>query len=313
MVAMAWPLLSRFSNSEPEPIAFTPIALIDLPPQPAEPGTASEPEAGLTSIAPFPQQPSSSPPALPTAPLPRPFVNPVPSDSSGGDTLADSSPPLQPTPPSLQSETIGTSTTEATIPDGERLESALESQATATTPEPAAASPLPSIASDAPEFATIPIEIPTPDVSETLPISPSPSPSPLAQVDVSREITPVNLTVRLDFERMAAEKAGDNPDRLAAPEGGVESREISTVDESACAGALKPEVMQSLGVKIALQVSTDVRGQVTQTAAQSVSQNPAYNELARCLVQHWGFVPAEDEGEPVPSSALLVWVTIDQP
>ena len=116
----------------------------------------------------------------------------------------------------------------------------------------------------------------------------------------------------LTFDEKEIEQAGDNPDRLATPADEGTSREISTVAESACAGVLKPEIMQSLGIKVALQISTDVTGQVTQASTQVTSRNSAYDELARCLVQHWGFIPAEDEGEPIPSNALRVWVTIDR-
>lgn len=324
LAIVALPLLYQLSGSEIQPIASVPIELMDLPAESAKPVEASaqtESKSALASIAASPSQsPSGQNTPAPSQPAPEPAavvtpsqmpqslapvatvdslrVSPLPRANSQG-----AAPPAQP-----ESAESAERTETGTVP-GTGARSLPQPTPTETPPIPPTVTP----PTETPGFATIPIEVPTPDVSETLPIPPSPaSPSPVAQVEVNRENAPVNLTVSLDFERISVAEAGDNPDQLAAPEGGVASQEISTLDEFACAGVLKPEILQSLGVKVALQISTDISGQVIQIAAQVPSRNVAYNELARCLVQHWDFVPAEEAGEPVPSNALRVWVTIDR-
>lgn len=310
----AIPLWHRLSSPAIDIVASVPIELVDLPPETPESSAQIAAAASSNSSSPDPTAAKPSPQATAAPPTPKISRSMMPETRS---------PVLSPSQPAEGTDGTERSTSDAEAagstgigqPDpaneatsgemGNPTESSaqtLESEA----PEPETPEP------ETPEFATIPIDRPPPDVSQTLPINPSELPSPTAQVGVNRETTPVNLTVSLDFEQIPIEQAGDNPDRLAAPAEDVTRREISTVAESACAGVLKPEIMQSLGVKVALQVSTDITGQVIQASTKVTSRNPAYDELARCLVQHWGFIPAEDEGEPIPSNALLVWVTIDR-
>lgn len=326
LAIVALPLLHQLSGSEIQPIASVPIELIDLPAEFAKPAEASaqaESKSALASIAASPSQAPSgqnTPASSPPAPEPAAVVTPSQMPQSLAPVAAVGSSRVSPLPranpqsaaPPAQTENAESpERTETGMVPGTGARSLPQPTPTETPPTETPSTVTPP--TETPRFATIPIEVPTPDVSETLPVLPSPaSPSPLAQVEVNRENAPVSLTVSLAFERIPVAEAGDNPDQLAAPEGGVASQEISTLDEFACAGVLKPEILQSLGVKVALQISTDISGQVTQTAAQVPSRNVAYNELARCLVQHWGFVPAEEAGEPVPSNALRVWVTIDR-
>lgn len=315
IVAVPW--LGRIS-SPAATFSAVPVGLIDLPPE--APSASTENPSALAAIA-----ASRQTPARPNTPASSPSANASPAALPRLSQPAASATPAAPSAmTSRSSSPAANPSAQAEVQTATATPSPANSAATVPTAQPnpatpagtataAGASPGPSPTTAAtPGFATIPIDVPTPDVSETLPIRPIPqSPSPLAQVEVNRENTPVRLTVSLELEQVADE-IGDDPDRLAAPSDGVTNREISTVSESACAGTLKPEIMQSLGVKVGLQVSTDATGQVTQIAAQVPSRNPAYNELARCLVQHWGFAPAEDGGDPVPSNALLVWVTIDR-
>jgi len=313
LAVAAIPLWQRLSSPPVERVASVPIELVDLPPEVSEsatqlaaPAHSNSSSSNITAAKPVPQATAAPPtPKISRSMMPE-TRSPVPSSSQQGEGTDGSE--------------LSTSDTEATgstgivqpspaneATSGEAGDPTGQSSQTSGTSEPETPE-----TPETPEFATIPIDRPPPDVSQTLPINPNPIPSPTAQVEVNRETTPINLTVSLDFERIPIEQAGDNPDRLATPADEVTSREISTVAESACAGVLKPEIMQSLGIKVALQVSTDVTGQVTQASTQVTSRNSAYDELARCLVQHWGFIPAEDEGEPIPSNALRVWVTIDR-
>lgn len=328
----AVPWLSRLSSPEAEIVSSVPIDLVTLSPE--TPGSSQlERDPALTSIAASPDQNSVSDQNSdsPSPAAPGKSVSQFPAASSTPKVIRSAAPPVTPAPssstpsitPSLppepaqdvnsspQPNSVESPTDDAGTVDsdgaGQFGETTEAASASATGSSPQA----PAI-TETPGFATIPIDRPPPDVSETLPISPDEIPSPMAQVEVNRENTPVNLIVRLDFDRLPVEQAGDDPDRLAAPEEDITSQEISTVDESACAGVLKPEVMESLGVRVALQVGTDATGKVIQVARQVTSRNSAYDELARCLVQHWGFVPAEEEGQPVPSNALLVWVTIER-
>lgn len=319
----AVPLLSRLSSPGTEVISSMPIDLVDLPPETLE-SSQLERDPVLASIAASPNQSSAnqSPAApgksvfqSPTAPKvlqsAAPQTNPAPSSA-----IPSSVPSLPPEPPQDFDSSSQTGSTESLTGNMEATNSngAVQPGEATKATSGSATEQLPQTpaVTEAPGFETIPIDRPPPDVSETLPLPPNEISSPMAQVEVNRENTPVTLMVSLDFDRLPAEQAGDAPDRLAVPEGDITSQEFSTVDESACAGVLKPEVMESLGVRMALQVSTDATGKVTHAAPHVTSRNSAYDELARCLVQHWTFVPAEEEGQPVPSNALLVWVTIER-
>lgn len=315
LVVAAIPLWQRLSSPLVERVASVPIELVDLPPETPEssaqiaaPANQNLPSPDTTSAKPVPQATT----APSTAKISR-SVTPeaMPSASPASPQPASSQVENSETLPTGEPEVTGENGIVQPNPDTETTSGARGNSTEQSSQTPGASEPETS-EPETPEFATIPIDRPPPDVSQTLPTTPNEIPSPTAQVEVTRETIPINLTVNLDFERISIEQAGDNPDRLAAPTDEVISREISTVAESACAGVLKPEIMQSLGIKVALQVSTDATGRVTQASTQVTSRNPAYDELARCLVQHWGFVPAEDEGEPIPSNALQVWVTIDR-
>jgi TonB family protein len=66
------------------------------------------------------------------------------------------------------------------------------------------------------------------------------------------------------------------------------------------------------GTTAAIQVVTDAQGQVTEAVLRQSSQNPAYDDLALCLVKNWGYEPAIAQAQPVPSQALMVLVRIDR-
>jgi outer membrane biosynthesis protein TonB len=75
---------------------------------------------------------------------------------------------------------------------------------------------------------------------------------------------------------------------------------------------VKPEVIQFLGKTVVMEVGTDVKGKVVNTVMQESSHSLAYDELAICLVKHWGFEPAIAQSEPVANDGLIVRITIDR-
>jgi TonB family protein len=162
--------------------------------------------------------------------------------------------------------------------------------------------PTPAI-TPTPLIATQPIDVPVPDVSGTLPVSESPTPSGVT----GQVIIPSRLVANLTTEPIQQ----NNPliDEVAHPKTAMQTFSSNPV-ASPC--AVKPEAVQVLGETVAMEVMTDAKGKVINTVMQQSSQNPAYDELATCLVKHWSFEPAIAQSEPVANDGLVVRITIDR-
>jgi outer membrane biosynthesis protein TonB len=268
----AMPLLSRLAKP-PVDAASIPIELVEL--------STINPtySADVTDV---PQSVDPSPEAVTS--VPSKIVGPIPPELETNAPVAAPAP--KPVAPSIAPPSVP-------VP----------------APSPSS-SPAPPLQPETSEFLTVPIDRPPPDVSETLPTDPA-DPSSLAQVEVDEARTPVRLVASLEAERIPVEQAADNPDQLAAPVGGVVQQDVATLGDAACLNAVTPAILQAIGTRTGVQVATDAAGQVVQTILQTSSQNPDYDRLVECLVQHWSFNPAETANQPVPSRALLVWVTIE--
>lgn len=153
-----------------------------------------------------------------------------------------------------------------------------------------------------PLIATQPIDVPVPDVMETLP--------PEAEKDmgtVTEQIAvPSELTASLTT---ALPEASDPPlDEAAYPKQEVQTFAANSTS-SPC--MMSPEAVPFLGKTVAMQVMTDESGQVVDTVTQESSQSTAYDELATCLVKNWDFEPAIAQGQPVATDGLVVRITIE--
>lgn len=301
----AMPLLGRLAKP-PVDTASVSIELVDLT-------TVDPTDSGEANLVPSESANSDSPDAAAT-PLPSKIVGPIPSNEPAPNTPEPTVPTQSPISAQLPTpKTVSPSiapplvSAPETAPDSET-----NPDSTASPPTSPSSAPAPPLQPEASEFLTVPIDRPPPDVSETLPLpDDAVDPSSLAQVGVDETRTPVRLTASLETERIPAEQAEDTPDQLAAPMAGKTQQDVATLGDAACLNTVTPAVLQAIGTRVGVQVATDVAGQVVQTVLQTPSQNPDYDRLAECLVQHWGFNPAETQDQPVPSRALLVWVTIE--
>lgn len=162
--------------------------------------------------------------------------------------------------------------------------------------------PLPSEV-PSPLIATLPIDVPVPDVSETLPI-----PTESASVVTNQVTIPSHLVASITSSP-APEGNEAALDAAAEPKTEVQTFSSNPAN-SPC--LVTPEAVRFLGKTVAMQVVTDKTGQVIQTRTQESSQNPAYDALATCLVKNWEFEPAIARGEPVENDGLVVRITIDR-
>jgi outer membrane biosynthesis protein TonB len=287
----AMPLLGRLAKP-PVDAASIPIELVEL--------STINPTYSADASPDVPQSVDPSPEAVTS--VPSKIVGPIPPELETNAPVAAPAPkPVAPSiaPPSVPVPAPTPSSAPVPAPPS----------VPAPAPSPSSA-PAPPLQPETSEFLTVPIDRPPPDVSETLPTDPA-DPSSLAQVEVDEARTPVRLVASLEAERIPVEQAADNPDQLAAPVGGVVQQDVATLGDAACLNAVTPAILQAIGTRTGVQVATDAAGQVVQTILQTSSQNPDYDRLVECLVQHWNFNPAETANQPVPSRALLVWVTIE--
>lgn len=169
-------------------------------------------------------------------------------------------------------------------------------------------SPTPS---ESPSLVTESIAVPIPDVSATLAPSET-SPSPLPHLVISAAIASPRLSASLKLDRLPTPPGEMEPEVMATPKHGVMAQTFANPAAFPCLPLVTPEATQFWGETVAVQVTTDAAGQVTGTQVQQSSDNPAYDNLAQCIVEHWEFEPARVNDQPVPDHSLLVRVTLNQ-
>lgn len=159
----------------------------------------------------------------------------------------------------------------------------------------------PILSSPAP-LATQPIDVPVPDVTETLPPEALEPPETVTEhITIPNELT-ASLTTA------PPETSDPLLDEAAYPKQEVQTFAANSAG-SPC--LMSPEAVPFLGKTVAMEVMTDESGQVIETVTQESSQSTAYDELATCLVKNWDFEPAIAQGEPIATDGLIVWITIE--
>lgn len=334
LVVLSVPFLSRLSEQQTVSSAVS-VDLIELPPQaPAELeseiAVAPEENTSSPSAAASPPQPAAdqvtppvaNPAPAPAAPdaigfspeIPASFTPPSPDPVAPSPPTPFVAPPLSQLPPLTPAPPLEESTPTEDLSSPDPVSDAdptqPDQQNSENTDPLSAANRDPD---DAQGFSTVPIDIPVPDVSETLPLpADDPNPSELAQTEIDPTAAPIALTASLSLDRIPTSTPEESLEQLAAPVAGTTLPVIADPRISPCAQEIQPGVLSALGTPVTLQVSTDVQGQVIQTTPLEPSQNQAYDALAQCLVQNWEFSPATLGGEPVPSDALLVRIVLEQ-
>ena len=268
-----------FAPSVP-PIPSAPIPPVSAP----TPTTTLPPSIPAQTSAPLPQlEPAPLPPSSPAiAPEFPPGVigNPFPELDPSPIPESTAPDPALPASPTADSPAEGES-----IPNS-------ESAAAPATPTP-------------PQVVALPIDVPVPDVSETLPV-PSPSVAQLEQVETPQQAVPVMLTASVTPAEPAPD-ANALPDAIARP---LQDSETFAADPRSSPCLITPEVIPYLGETVAVQVTTNEAGQATDASVRQPSSSPVYDDLAVCMVKQWQFEPAISQGNPVPSNALVVAVRI---
>lgn len=161
--------------------------------------------------------------------------------------------------------------------------------------------PLP-LPNPSPLIVTQQIDVPVPDVTETF----STEADQQAEAITEEIVVPSELTASLTATL-------PETDDLPLDEAAYPKQEVQTfaANSSSSPCVMSPEAVPFLGKTVEMEVMTDELGQVVDTVTQESSQNPAYDELATCLVKNWEFEPAIARGQPVATDGLVVRITIE--
>lgn len=330
------------SNVSSAASSYTSIDLVNLPKVPPPSGSAP-----TTMVKPTAKSPPASAAAPSTAPVPAP-PSALVDDQGLEDQAIVWSPPrpnLRPSPQTVPSPSAQPSQA-ASLPRSRRVNPSTATASPAPSASPLARSatdrlrppvrPLPQSPQPAPQIAASPlaspsigspipspiaplpypeavqsptglpterIQVPIPDVTAS--VVPPPTtvsvPSPIA---VSANIAPIRLTANFSVAPLPEIDRRDRPDVLATP------KAPNQPPHPECLRLVTAEAEQFFGRTVAMQVATDVTGQVTDTHVQRSSDSREYDALAQCIVKRWAFVPAQKHHRPVPSTAQLISITI---
>ena len=156
-----------------------------------------------------------------------------------------------------------------------------------------------------------------PDVSEAIAAAPSTVDSDNLN-SANSEAAPVGVTLSLSSSSHV------NPDgdtsvktlEIARP---IDHSTTFLPDPSASACQITPDVLNRVGVPIALQIATDAQGKVINVKIYQSSGSLDYDQLAACLVtQQWRFEPAialnasGTQRQAIASDELLITITINR-
>jgi TonB family protein len=290
----------------------TPIDFVELPADLVDLDKSSDSDRSRPQPPPPLPPRAAKPPATPV----KPSAKPVPASQPAAS--------VQPASDSHDSPVVSAADiadVEKSIPAEEpaapRLEQAIQPAPASPTPSPSAnpvvepefsrVSPLPTPTAS-PLITTQRIDVPIPDVTETLPL-PAEAPEDLSAVGTNQVTIPSHLTASLTTDSLPAEDNQPELDETAQPKTEVQTFS-SNPSMSPC--LVTPEAVQFLGKTVAMQVVTDETGKVVDTVTQESSESREYDELATCLVKNWSFEPAIARGEPVANDGLVVRITIDR-
>ncbi len=293
------------------PTALTQAAARAIAPPPTQVPQPSIPSAFAPTalVGDRPLAPSPTPVPSPRLPEPQPSITPNPSPSPLASPLTQ-----PPTPSDIVNPTES-----------------------ASSPEPLPSEPLPepsSPALDQPEPGE-PVS-PQSDLGETLPDAPNsyagevatnpvsggaagtgnPDASGntpgtgLSEVSVNGQGLPTSLTVSVvSTNQLPPSETADIPDQSAI----LLANSFTVVADPTQPGAcqITPESVNFFGATVAMRVTVEPTRRVSETQIQQGSDSAEYNELASCLVkQNLEFTPASTAGVEVPSSNLVVSITV---
>jgi hypothetical protein len=298
LVMAAFPFFDRLMSPSLETSSI-PVEWVELPPI-DRPISQEQPQPVPEATPPEPAPQTSEPPpqkivgditgqAGTIQPLPQTEQTPIgysPEARSVEEIPVPAIPdplPAQPTPP-------------ATSQPPETVEDATQNPAQSSAQPPQAAANEPVN-----EFPTIPIDRPPPDLSERLDIPPEPiDPSTLSRTDINTEAP---TAVFMAFLALIPAPVAGEP---APPPSEITSRNISDPATSSCISFINPELLRSLETPIVANIALTPTGEVAQVELPNPTDNPAYNELAECVVRSWEFNLAPDSSLTDSSTPTLI-------
>jgi hypothetical protein len=316
LVFAAFPFFGRLLS--PAEVDSIPVEWVELPPidrPPPENPTTQAPEA-----PPQAQQPPESPPQKIVGDLADPVdavpqSSPEPTDQTIGysspQTLQAPIPGIsEPLPPEQSVEqSAGPSGDRQDLPETSQPETSQLETSRPETSRPETSRPE---TSQPDEFLTIPIDRPPPDLSERMDIPPDAiDPSTLSQTDINPDAPTVTFIALLTIVPLGGET------EEAPGLGEILSRNISDPATSPCISLINPEILRSLETTMTAQVTLTSTGEV-EVALADPTDNPAYNELAECVVRSWEFNritpapvnPAPGDPNPPTHIPLQLQITI---
>ncbi|MEO1349160.1 MAG: energy transducer TonB [Cyanobacteria bacterium J06635_15] len=246
-------------------------------------------------------------------------IPPQPAATEGSDSSAIASeiaPPLPATEP--QSQSSESQSTSQPLNANPIAAPPLPNQPRASTSSPSNPSPSnspsnpsPSNSPPNPSPSNSPPN-PSPSNSPSNPSPSNPSPSDPASSNSGGPAVQMRLVPRSRDELPTNES--DIPSRLPdlidrSP------RRIELAPGTAICTVTNPAVFREYGrsgLTVELRLTVEANGQVSRVSVYEPSSNPAFDEFARCLAdqQNLQFSPAQDGGQPVPTTLMLLKVSL---
>ncbi|PSB09586.1 hypothetical protein C7B76_25045, partial [filamentous cyanobacterium CCP2] len=286
LIVSAFPFFDRLL-SPPIETGSIPVEWVELPP--IEQSLAQEPPPPVPETSqPEPATPATEPPPQKVVgditgqtgvqPLPQAEQTPIGYQPEVQAEEEISVPPVQPPQPEVPPSP-------EPLPPEQTTETPGGNQEVPESPQSSTLQPPQAAASDTTNpFPTIPIDQAPPDLSERLEIPTEPiDPATLSQTDINPEApTAVFLAILTVVPVAAAGEPAPTPSEIT-------SRNISDPATSPCISFINPEILRSLEITLTADVLLLPTGEVNQVELRDLTDNPAYNELAECVVRSWNF------------------------
>jgi len=329
-----WLLPAWWRAVSPEPVSSTPLPIelvdvaevsggaVDAAGTSGEPLTPAEGSTAVPSAAASAPPPTTVAPTVPEISAVPPATFPDPAIAQPNPTFSDTA-PIAPQPPAEFSDP----TPWAAPPQDVQPSPVLPSPEPQPSPvfPPQNPQPNPTLPPTFPTGAEPPYVIgrPLPDPVEPPDPSAVDEQAGLPQGDGTTETVPEGTGLPTEglpeyetnpqpqpsrgiAQLTAGTPGGDGGATTDIPEVAPQPQETSlnfTSDPTAPTGCvISPESVASFGETVSFQLVIDASGQVVEAYDNTVSGNPAYNELTRCLVRQWRFAPATTGGIPQQSN-----------
>jgi hypothetical protein len=313
---LAWvylqPLLTN-GRSAGNTTTLTPIEWVELDAPATAPSTPSDNRSNPTANVTEPQV-SATAPALPSDPI----NNNPPTESSQTDEARDINPIENETDNEADSD-VDPETEPVTEPIPEPVSETNAEQDTETpvpiVPTTEQLPPVPAIPTDSTtepstESTDGVVDDDANDATENTEENTEDDNLPTTGVNPNPVSQRYRITVS-NIEERPVTVEGDRRDAYDVPPALLSYAEEYIDDPLTSDCDVTPDVQNNLGELVSFRVLIDRQGQVMSVAAvDEYAVSEAYLELAQCILQTWDFAPAQTEGQPVASDALIVELDI---